>query len=144
MIALHYIYIYIVIYQDGFWQLRQQVSIHTLAVIGRGCLAGGAGAESSDSRYRSVHGFEMECFTWIGNRRRKIEAQSSGWESSCRWYRSWLFYQQRYQKSHGWKISTPPPERGESWCRRIKIWQNGCVGATGCLYSMGCYFKKES
>ena len=43
MIALHYIYIYIVIYQDGFWQLRQQVSIHTLAVIGRGCLAGGAG-----------------------------------------------------------------------------------------------------
>ena len=41
MIALHYIYIYI--YQDGFWQLRQQVSIHTLAVIGRGCLAGGAG-----------------------------------------------------------------------------------------------------
>ena len=38
-----YIYIYIVIYEDGFWQLRQQVSIHALAVIGRGCLAGGAG-----------------------------------------------------------------------------------------------------
>ena len=37
------LYIYIVIYQDGFWHLKQQVSIHTLAVIGRGCLAGGAG-----------------------------------------------------------------------------------------------------
>ena len=35
------------IYQDGFWQLRQQVSIHTLAVIGRGCLAGGAGGPST-------------------------------------------------------------------------------------------------
>ena len=38
MIALHYIYIYIYtyIYQGGFWQLRRKVSIHTLAVIGRG------------------------------------------------------------------------------------------------------------
>ena len=51
MHSVHFVHIrYIKVYMNSglililwFWQLRQQVSIHTLAVIGRGCLAGSAG-----------------------------------------------------------------------------------------------------